>query len=103
MAGGRITHQHMPFTSSTELLDFSAPGGWRTAADLPFRRAGFSGARLADTFHVVGGLDPASGPSTEIFAWDGVAESWALAGHLQAVRMNMAVTEVSAETLENYC
>jgi len=88
--------------NSTEVLDLSsAANGWREVGMLPSARYGLRAASLGDVLYVTGGDDGSAQDMDEVLAWDGIAETWAVAGHLAAPRRLHAVTSVSEEFLQS--
>jgi hypothetical protein len=87
--------------ASTEVMAHPE-GSWREAGPLPSVRPGLLGATLAGVFHVTGGWD-VNNYLDEILAWDPVAETWSLAGHLATARYWHGITEVSLAALEGIC
>jgi hypothetical protein len=55
-------------------------------------------------FHVSGGFDYSTYTYlAEILAWDPIAETWSLAGHLATARRRHGVTEASLTDMEGHC
>jgi len=90
--------------NSTEVLELSdSAKGWREVGMLPSARYGLRAATLGDILYVTGGDDGSAQDMDEVLAWDGVAETWALAGHLAAPRRLHALTSVPQESLQSFC
>ena len=53
-------------------------------------------------FHVVGGYKEHYTQFSNILAWDAVAETWQVVGHLANARSNQAVMEVTLD-LYDFC
>jgi len=71
--------------NSTEVLDLSSSGnGWREVGMLPSARYGLRAASLGDVLYVTGGDDGSAEDIDEVLAWDGIAETWSVAGHIAA-------------------
>jgi hypothetical protein len=91
------------FQMSSEVMAHPS-GSWREAEPLPSVRFGAMGASLAGIFHVLGGDYNGGGNYTdEIIAWDPVAETWSLAGHLATARRWHGVTELSLADVAGLC
>jgi hypothetical protein len=89
------------YLSSTELMAHPAVTGWREAAALPSARWGIRGATIGAGLHVTGGnLGP---EEAAVLVWDPVAEGWAAAGELAAVRWYHAVTGIPRAAVADFC
>merc|ERR1711953_804024 len=89
---------------TTEVMDLVDGGTWRKSGKLPERCYAGKGANLAGKFHITGGwLENLYGETSQVLAWDPIAESWEIVGNLINARSDHSVAEVDLAILGNLC
>jgi len=99
VVGGESVQQEL---DSTEVMDYTNGGSWRTAGALPSTRYGLKAASIDGQLYVMGGNEKNTGAMDEILIWEAIPESWtALDQKLTVPRAYHAVAEVDLNTISN--